>query len=644
MTASSSYHNRIIADMLRDDLQMDGTPASALSDIFEREPVPLTAFIADNAYLGNPRLSGIQFDFVHKLEQIYLPETYIAMVEEFGAHWAVGPMKHMLVAEWGKGAGKDSCCRLGVTRAADLLSCLRSPQDYFGFPRTDDIHLLNIAASGDQARRAFFSPMRRLFATNKHLSHMLRDGVVPGEMATTIRLEKNIELISGHSEVDTQEGLNILVGIADEVSAFKTNDELARAGIVAEGRAKKTAEGIVKMLRSSARSRFPTSFKVAQISYPRFKGDAIQQAMYSGEQSIIKAKAIGTESQYYLSGPYSTWDVNPRRDVVREKFQDDYDEDPEMAAAMYECKPSGAVNRFMRNDLAIAHAFSDVIPDPIAVEYFWGLPDKMPLEEGAPPEIRGWQVRFHFHHDLVAMPGSAYCLHGDLAKNGDRAGVAMSHVRTWIETQPNDATDVFERRPIVKNDFTFSFEADLKAVNPDTGEIAAREVQIRWYRQLIWELISREFYVASATFDGWQSLDMMQILLSREIESKLLSLDRKPDGYFALRDVIEDNRLEGYFRPLLIREISSLRKLPNGKIDHPIPGSKDESDALAGSVCGALEMGGDEGSNLEKLKIEDQLSHYAVMANNHSSGLGFGGSLSLGLASRESLTELGFGG
>jgi hypothetical protein len=98
---------RILADMLREEHQMDGTPVSALDDIFEREPVDLTTFITDRNYLHNPRLGPIQFEFVRTLEQIYKPETYIAMVEAFGVHWAPVPMKHMLVLEWGKGSGKD---------------------------------------------------------------------------------------------------------------------------------------------------------------------------------------------------------------------------------------------------------------------------------------------------------------------------------------------------------------------------------------------------------------------------------------------------------------------------------------------------------------------------------------------------------
>src|SRR5215207_2965615 len=263
---SGGFARRIAADMLRESMQIDGVKPSSLSGIFEREPVPLTQFITDPNYLANPRLGDIQFEFVRHLEQIYKPDLYPAMVEEFGVHWMPVRMVNFLVAQWGKGSGKDHCCRLGVARTADLLMCLRSPQEYFGMPSQDDIHVLNVAASADQARRAFFSPLKKLFVTNSHLQQYFRGDIKPGEMAISIRLQKNVELVSGHSMAETQEGLNLIVAIADEISAFKTAEELARSGRVPEGRAPmNSAEGIIRVLYSSARTRFPESFKLAQI-------------------------------------------------------------------------------------------------------------------------------------------------------------------------------------------------------------------------------------------------------------------------------------------------------------------------------------------------------------------------------------------
>jgi hypothetical protein len=724
---------RVAADLLREEMQTDGPPVSSLSTVFEREPMPLQRFITEQ--VKHPPLSPLQYDFLHHLERIYLSETYIAMVEEFGTDWMPTRTVHMMTLMVGKGGGKDSMCRLGVMRAADLLNALDSPQHYFGLPEQDDIHLLNVASSTDQARRAFFNPMRRMFQINPHMMSILR-GNPPGEMAIEIRLAKNVMLVSGNSDAETQEGLNILIGIADEISAFKTTAELIRAGITPEGRSKKTAEGIVKMLRTSARSRFPQSFKVVQISYPRFKGDAIMQAASRARAEQKRAEIENRPSHHYLLGPVATWEFNPR--VNRADFAEDYEEDPAMASTMYECKPSSTQNRYLKDDMRIGEAFERSIPEPITVEYFWGLPTGRVVNEMA-EEQAGWQVRFHFNDQVLRpMKGAQYALHGDLSVVGDRAGVAMSHVRTYkvFQTQPGTPAD---RRPVIRNDFVCSFEADLTARAPD-GSRAPREVQIRWYRQLIWELRSRRFRIASATFDGFQclsgstqiplldgtvatmqelaqryaageddlwvysndrgqvvpgritraektgrkeiyevvldngqivrcsdshpfmlrdgsyrradqltpdtslmprelrltvannhkvievrrtgvfedvydlsvpgcdnfalsagvfvhnSVDMIQLLTAKGINSKKVSLDvLHSPVYSTLKDVIADGRLDAYYRQRVIDELKGLSKMPSGKIDHMPGGSKDEADALAGSIYGAIQCGGSEG-------------------------------------------------
>ena len=305
---------------------------------------------------------------------------------------------------------------------------------------------------------------------------------------------------------------------------------------------------------------------------------------------------------------------------------------------MYECRPPKAVNRFMRNDTAIALAFARAIPDPVQIEYYWGLPENVVENALAPSERPGWQVRFHFHRDLEPMAGAAYAMHGDLAITGDRAGIAMSHIRTYTERQPHAGSETTEPRPVIHNDFVFSFEADLGARSPD-GASAPREVQIRWYRQLAWELIARGFYIASVTFDGFQSTDMIQIFLSRGIGSKVLSVDRTPVAYQTLKDVIYDGRLECYYRLRVKNELETLRVTNRGTVDHVPGGSKDEADALAGSVVGAIEVGGDEGDQPVSANLDSFVFAYGAPTSTDLSA--FGSDLSFGATGN--LAELSFG-
>lgn len=580
-------------------LPIADTSEQPLSAIFAEEPVNLTSFVTGKRFLNNPPLGALQYDVVRHLEQILYPETYELMVKEFGPYWEPVRFCNFFWLQIGKGGGKDHVIRIAALRIAYLLLCLKSPQEYYGMPAQDSIHILNVASSSSQANRAFFQPMKR--AVERHENWFLNKSQ-PSQFS--IIYDKNIEAISGHSDADSQEGLNIILGIADEISAFKTTDEiqLARGKSIREPST--SSEGVLKMLRTSARTRFPKSFKNVAISYPRFKGDAIQQLTIKGKEDNKKR---GTTSRTYVLGPLSTWEFNPRI-KGQEDFQEDYDENPVMARAMYECKPELSVNRYFRNDTAVYAAFNEIRSrEPVEFSYEWKVAerDRM-LMEAVPDDVEialvkpAWQVAFDIDRDLRPIAGASYALHGDIGLTGDRAGIAMAHVRkqeerVWMGYAEDGANvPVTEVRPVVKLDFAASFSADA------TTQPMPREVQIRWYRELAWELIRRGFNIRRYTYDNFQSTDAMQILKSRGIESERVSTDLKPEIVTQLRDVIYDGRLEAYYSEIAVLEILALHRKSNGKIDHPPYGSKDIADSIAGAVHGAILLGGTEGDDPEQ--------------------------------------------
>jgi hypothetical protein len=459
----------------------------------------------------------------------------------------------------------------------NLLLFLQSPQTYYGLPPQDSIHTLNVATSAPQANRAFFKPLKR--AVERKGSWFADHVVNPTE--NSIMFEKNVEAVSGHSFVDSMEGLNLLFSTADEIAAFRTTDEIMTRGLRESGR---SAEEILRMLRTSSRTRFPRCFKVAAISYPRFKGDAIQQETAKAKADIAEK---GNDSKRYQSGPLATWEVNPRISG-RSDFEDDYQDDPVMARRMYECKPELSADPWFKNKAQVFAAFEmlgDDQPPALTIEYSWGK------AEGE--KVEGWQVRFNFRSDLRPVQGARYVIHGDIGITKDAAGVAMSHVKEHREIEyvgkDEEGGDVIlrETRPVVKVDFCTSFSAN-KTVEPP------REVQIRWYTQLTQELIRRGFGIVRCTFDGFQSTQQMQDYTAMGITSERVSTDLNNDVWDTLRDTIYDGRLEAEYSPRVVTELLALNKLPNGKVDHPPYGSKDEADACGGSVFGAIIEGGSE--------------------------------------------------
>lgn len=560
---------------------------SSLDRIFEHEPVDLKTFINDKKYLGltHFELSDPQTDLVRHIEQIYFPETIDLLAENevdkeklvvgqyvttrLEPYWAKRyRMTNKITAMWGKGGGKDSTVRVGTLRVIYLLLCLKSPQVYYEMPDVDSIHTLNIASSAPQALRAFFDPIRRAVK-----SGWFADKCEPTK--NQIEFDKNIIAISGHSQAESQEGLNLILGVADEIDAFPSESAATKAASTKSNQG--TAEYILSMMDSSASTRFPDIYKLIAISYPRYQGSPIMNAMAEARKDM---EAVGGQenSTYYISGPYATWEVNPRV-TGKDKFKTQYRKDPIEAAAKYECKPAKAQNPYFRNELALMACFPEADYEPIRVSY---------THTG-----NTWQATYEFHPDLKPIQGANYAMHGDLALTGDRAGIAMAHVKSWGEYEDvvtqEDGFEVTARemRPEVKLDFVFSYESDIKSDPP-------REIQIRWARQLCFELIKRGFNIKRFTFDQFQSADTMQILQAHGIESDRVSTDRTSEVWRNLRDVVHDGRLDGYYRKLVIDELLGLTQLPNGKVDHTASGSKDEADALGCAVVGAIYLGGEE--------------------------------------------------
>ncbi|MGD0069634.1 MAG: hypothetical protein ABSB76_40255, partial [Streptosporangiaceae bacterium] len=336
-----------------------------------------------------------------------------------------------------------------------------------------------------------------------------------------------------------------------------------------------SAESILDMLRTSATTRFPDVYKNVHISYPRYLGSTIQQLVAKGRaDNALK----GDASRYYVSGPLATWEANPRI-PGKEAFAEDYEKDPALAEAKYECKPRRAINPYFANEAAIRDCCVEYAQPPVSVAY---------VREGA-----SWRPLYTFSPEFYPVKGALYAMHADLAASGDRAGVSLAHVKRWQDhalvghDEAGLEIQVAERRPVVKVDFTISYESNAGAVPP-------MEIQIRWARMLCLELRRMGFPITFFSFDQWQSKDSMQILESHGIETDRFSTDTSEEGWRTLRDVMYEGRLEMPNRELVVTELLGLSRLPSGKIDHLGDSSKDEADSLAGAVVGALGIGGSE--------------------------------------------------
>lgn len=552
-------------------LPKGGDSSASLESLFEEIPAGLDVFIQDNKYLGIKgfRPSDIQSDLIHHVERIYYPNLYPQLAEH-DRYWAK-PIRqtNFHVAQWGKGSGKDSSIRFAFLRVAYLYMCLKEPQLYYGMPEDDDVHMLNVAISSTQAQNAFFNPLKK----------NIRRGYFKDRAESTmgqITFDKGLIGVSGHSRAESQEGLNLLFGVCDEIDGFKTKAEIAKTRGSSVRDSENTAEHIMNMMKSSSTTRFPQVFKQVYISYPRYLGSTIQDLTDKGRKDIAEE---GAASQWYVSGPYATWDVKPS--ASKRDFWDEYKKDPIEAAAKYECKPRHAADPYYKNILAVEACMREEEEPAVQVEYY--------------TDGTTWTPKFIFRNDFYPIVGAKYAMHADMATKGDRAGIAMSHithqdsVTKTVEGEKGEFIEVTEQEAYVKTDFVLAIEADISVEC-----VPPREIQMRWARDLWAELQLRGFHIPQFSFDGYQSLESRQGLEALGVKSPLISTDKSEDPWKLLRDLMEGTRIDIPKHLVLTTELLGLTKKPNGKVDHTTFSGKDLADALACSATGAIMVGGSE--------------------------------------------------
>lgn len=185
-----------------------------------------------------------------------------------------------------------------------------------------------------------------------------------------------------------------------------------------------------------------------------------------------------------------------------------------------------------------------------------------------------------FHPDFFATDALKRAIHVDIAyaSNGDAMGMCMGHVSEIVDVDG-------EIKPYIIIDF-------LLRIKPSGGQ----QLMLSDFRQIIYDLRDdMNFKIGVVTYDGFQSVDSVQILKKKRFNTAELSVDKKKGPYEDLRQAIYERRIEfprymTYLNKgdlektnIVKKELLELQDV-GLKIDHPPNGSKDVADAMAGVV------------------------------------------------------------
>ncbi len=203
-------------------------------------------------------------------------------------------------------------------------------------------------------------------------------------------------------------------------------------------------------------------------------------------------------------------------------------------------------------------------------------------------EDDGDELYKHFDLDRYLKkrmhPGKPRFIHIDTGVTNDKLGLSSCYIAGYTNVKRfNDSTltSTEYKEPIIHVEYSVS-------VAPKKGS------QIPFYkirRFLLSHLRGQGVPIKKVSADGFESVDMKQLIARGGVEAEYISVDRTPDPYITFRNGVNEGRILLSKNSLLKKECRELEIVSTGRreyVDHPEGGSKDVADSAAGCVTGAL--------------------------------------------------------
>lgn len=531
---------------------------------FEERPASIKEFLGVD-YLNIER--GVRPGVLECLVEIFgmKPNVYkIATVEQAMFTGAIG-------------IGKTTLASIALPYMVHWCLCLKDPQSFFELLPGSRIAFMQMSTSEKQAKEVLFSD---IFARIKH-SKWFKKYPYDDKFTSQIRFpQKDIWIVPGDSADTTFEGYNILGGIIDEMDSHRVTEK------------KDYALDGHNTIRNRITSRFGNrglliligqmkkSVGFAATKYAEFVEGGREEGYYA--QKLTIWDSLGWNKFLKPDGTRDSFWFDIKRKCIISELMVELINDPKQVMEIprtYKKDFEGNPEQALRDHAGIP---------PMVGDAFIGMVDKVELCR------EKWHERFGvdespvdtnlnrvvFRDWFVAPDTLKRAVHVDIAysASGDAMGIAMGHVREMKEVDN-------ELRPVIIIDC-------LIRLRPLPGQ----QLILSDMRELIYLMKNeRHFKITKVTLDGFQSTDTMQQLRKKKYNAQYLSVDRTILPYHDLREAIYEERLEfpkymtylknGATALVEIAKDELLSLVDDGKkIDHPVGGSKDVADALAGVV------------------------------------------------------------
>lgn len=469
------------------------------------------------------------------------------------------------------GIGKTTIASIVLPWLCHWVLCLKDPQDYFDLLPGSRIAFMQMSTSGPQALEVIFGDIK---ARIQHSKWFAENFPFDPNFKNQIRFPKDIWIIPGDSAETTFEGYNILGGILDEADSHKVtkNKDYADVGytsIYSRVTSRFQDRGFIMVIGQMKKANGFAARKFREFTAdPNAYAERMTIWESLGPDKYAKDEdgnviEFGYDIKRKLIVPAQVARIGASKNLILipEVYKKDFLNNPEKALRDLAGIPPKTGDPFITLDYKIEEA-----------QDRW-MRRNDGLESPVTPD--GKIERWFRCSDSIKRAA-----HIDLAysANGDALGLAMGHVREVIEIDG-------EKKPYIIIDFAMRIHA-----------AAGTQIMFSDVRHVIYDLKDKlGFKINKITMDGFQSTDSMQQFRRKRITTEGVSADKDVLVYEDLREALYEDRIEipKYLVDMQIegrdervniiyRELSELEQTDKGIPDHPMTGSKDVADAVAG--------------------------------------------------------------
>lgn len=544
---------------------------------YEEIPVDILTFITDRRYLGESFVAEdghvLIYEFWREtLKEIFSPDS---QTFEVGLSGAIG-------------LGKSTIADIGMAYVLYKLLCLKDPAAYYKLTRGSKVAVAIFNISLDQGYGVGYAKLQSML---KKSPWFLEHGTLSGIKNPTYYPGKNIEILVG-SKMEHFLGRDIFAGFLDEMEfAPGSNPKMELSKIMK----------LYTTIKRRMESRYMKLGKLPGILFlvSSKKSDADFLEQYLKKNKDKPYLKVVDEPIWVVKADQGLYSGNMFKVAVGNKYLKSKilgdDEDPEAYKANGQEVIEVPVEYREAFDLDINSALMDIAGKALSSSLKYIYYDKLKLcyRQYLRNPFTMDEIVLGFDDDTELKDflvekllskldrSKPHFVHWDTSKSGDATGLAMATIAGHREVKKLLKGQVFTEEDIIHK-LVFAIN-----IRPDPGS----EIPFYKIRNFIYYLrFVLGYNIVSVTCDSYQSVDSLQQMSLRGFNTKTLSMDRSRVPYDTLKNAINEGRLIMPHIPHLEKELLELEDDKMiGKIDHPVNGSKDTADAVAGSVFRSLD-------------------------------------------------------